>query len=61
MKQKNIFKKLLTLVLLLVASTTGAWADNVTGTLALNSTQTSPVVSNNVTFMEQCQYCHKWC
>ena len=27
MKQKNIFKKLLTLVLLLVASTTGAWAD----------------------------------
>ena len=50
MKQKNIFKKLLTLVILLAASTTGAWADNVTGTLALNSEQTSPVVSNNVTF-----------
>ena len=30
MKQKNIFKKLLTLVLLLVASTTGAWADETT-------------------------------
>ncbi len=30
MKQKNIFKKLLTLVLLLVASTTGAWADTTT-------------------------------
>ncbi len=29
MKQKNFFKKLLTLVLLLVASTTGAWADEI--------------------------------
>ena len=34
MKQKNIFKKLLTLVLLLVASTTGAWADEVTFTFS---------------------------
>ena len=39
MKQKNIFKKLLTLVLLLVASTTGAWA--ATFTIDFESTTAS--------------------
>ena len=38
MKQKNIFKKLLTLVLLLVASTTGAWADDTEVTINFGNT-----------------------
>ncbi len=39
MKQKNIFKKLLTLVLLLVASTTGAWADETEVTINFGTTE----------------------
>ena len=37
MKQKNIFKKLLTLVLLLVASTTGAWAEETIATFTAST------------------------
>lgn len=38
MKQKNFLKKLLTLVLLLVASTTGAWADETEVTINFGTT-----------------------
>ena len=49
MKKQLLLTRMLLLVALLVGSVS-VWADNVTGTLALNSAQTSPVVSNNVTF-----------
>ncbi len=52
MKQKNIFKKLLTLVLLLVASTTGAWADDTEVTINFGSTEGYWAAHNDASYTD---------
>ena len=52
MKQKNIFKKLLTLVLLLVASTTGAWADETNVTINFGTTTGYWAAHNNASYTD---------
>ena len=52
MKQKNFFKKLLTLVLLLVASTTGAWADDTEVTINFGSTEGYWAAHNDASYTD---------